>query len=126
MLRFNDILERLTSYNPKADVELLKKAYVVEVASAPGLLSLGVRTAKGTGIRNAHRGGGIHGLGELPVLETRQQGLHHGLGHPEILSQDITNALPALHHCPLNLKNTNIPISSANFSRLQKIRFLSS
>ena len=28
MLRFNDILERLTSYNPNADVELLKKAYV--------------------------------------------------------------------------------------------------
>src|SRR4030043_274842 len=28
MLRFNDILERLTSYHPNADVELLKKAYV--------------------------------------------------------------------------------------------------
>jgi GTP pyrophosphokinase len=28
MLRFNDILERLTSYNPHADIELLKKAYV--------------------------------------------------------------------------------------------------
>ncbi len=28
MLRFNDILERLTSYNPNADIELLKKAYV--------------------------------------------------------------------------------------------------
>jgi GTP pyrophosphokinase len=28
MLRFNDILERLTSYHPDADVELLKKAYV--------------------------------------------------------------------------------------------------
>jgi guanosine-3',5'-bis(diphosphate) 3'-pyrophosphohydrolase len=28
MLRFNDILERLTSYYPNADIELLKKAYV--------------------------------------------------------------------------------------------------
>jgi len=28
MLRFNDILERLTSYNPTADTDLLKKAYV--------------------------------------------------------------------------------------------------
>jgi guanosine-3',5'-bis(diphosphate) 3'-pyrophosphohydrolase len=28
MLRFNDILERLTSYNPHADTDLLKKAYV--------------------------------------------------------------------------------------------------
>jgi guanosine-3',5'-bis(diphosphate) 3'-pyrophosphohydrolase len=28
MLRFNDILERLTSYHPNADTELLKKAYV--------------------------------------------------------------------------------------------------
>ena len=28
MLRFNDVLERLTSYNPHADIELLKKAYV--------------------------------------------------------------------------------------------------
>jgi len=28
MLRFNDILERLTSYQPNADTELLKKAYV--------------------------------------------------------------------------------------------------
>jgi len=28
MLRFNDILEGLTSYNPNADIELLKKAYV--------------------------------------------------------------------------------------------------
>jgi GTP pyrophosphokinase len=28
MLRFNDILERLTSYNPNSDIELLKKAYV--------------------------------------------------------------------------------------------------
>jgi len=28
MLRFNDILERLTSYHPNADIELLKKAYV--------------------------------------------------------------------------------------------------
>ena len=28
MLRFNDILERLTTYNPNADTELLKKAYV--------------------------------------------------------------------------------------------------
>ncbi len=28
MLRFNDILERLTSYNPHADMDLLKKAYV--------------------------------------------------------------------------------------------------
>ncbi len=28
MLRFNDILERLTSYQPNADIELLKKAYV--------------------------------------------------------------------------------------------------
>lgn len=28
MLRFNDILERLTSYNPNADTDLLKKAYV--------------------------------------------------------------------------------------------------
>src|SRR5512144_3180366 len=28
MLRFNDILERLTLYNPNADTELLKKAYV--------------------------------------------------------------------------------------------------
>jgi len=28
MLRFNDILERLTAYNPNADIDLLKKAYV--------------------------------------------------------------------------------------------------
>ena len=28
MLRFNDVLERLTSYNPNADIDLLKKAYV--------------------------------------------------------------------------------------------------
>ncbi len=28
MLRFNDILERLTSYNPSADTDLLRKAYV--------------------------------------------------------------------------------------------------
>jgi GTP pyrophosphokinase len=28
MLRFNDILERLTSYNPHADTDLLRKAYV--------------------------------------------------------------------------------------------------
>ncbi len=28
MLRFNDILENLTSYNPNADIDLLKKAYV--------------------------------------------------------------------------------------------------
>jgi len=28
MLRFNDILERLTTYNPNADVDLLRKAYV--------------------------------------------------------------------------------------------------
>ena len=28
MLRFNDILERLISYHPNADIELLKKAYV--------------------------------------------------------------------------------------------------
>jgi len=28
MLRFNDILERLISYNPNADIDLLKKAYV--------------------------------------------------------------------------------------------------
>jgi len=28
MLRFNDIVERLTSYNPNADTDLLKKAYV--------------------------------------------------------------------------------------------------
>jgi GTP pyrophosphokinase len=28
MLRFNDILERLTAYNPNADTDLLKKAYV--------------------------------------------------------------------------------------------------
>ena len=28
MLRFNDILERLTSYNPTADTDLLRKAYV--------------------------------------------------------------------------------------------------
>ena len=28
MLRFNDILERLTAYNPKADTDLLRQAYV--------------------------------------------------------------------------------------------------
>ncbi len=28
MLRFNDILERVVSYNPNADVDLLRKAYV--------------------------------------------------------------------------------------------------
>ncbi|MEW6375058.1 MAG: bifunctional (p)ppGpp synthetase/guanosine-3',5'-bis(diphosphate) 3'-pyrophosphohydrolase [Thermodesulfobacteriota bacterium] len=28
MLRFNDVLERLTSYNPHADTDLLRKAYV--------------------------------------------------------------------------------------------------
>jgi GTP diphosphokinase / guanosine-3',5'-bis(diphosphate) 3'-diphosphatase len=28
MLRFNDILDRLTSYNPNADMDLLRKAYV--------------------------------------------------------------------------------------------------
>src|SRR4030066_2383941 len=28
MLRFNDILDRVASYNPNADADLLKKAYV--------------------------------------------------------------------------------------------------
>src|SRR4030066_1474404 len=28
MLRFNDVLERLISYNPNADTDLLRKAYV--------------------------------------------------------------------------------------------------
>src|SRR4030066_2015077 len=28
MLRFNDVLERLTAYNPNADTDLLRKAYV--------------------------------------------------------------------------------------------------
>src|SRR5512139_3059051 len=28
MLRFNDIFERLMAYNPNADIDLLKKAYV--------------------------------------------------------------------------------------------------
>lgn len=40
MLRFNDILERLLSYNPHADVELLKKAYVFSAKVHSGQLRL--------------------------------------------------------------------------------------
>jgi GTP pyrophosphokinase len=40
MLRFNDILERLTSYNPNADIELLKKAYVFSAKVHLGQLRL--------------------------------------------------------------------------------------
>jgi GTP pyrophosphokinase len=40
MLRFNDILERLTSYNPHADIELLKKAYVFSAKVHLGQLRL--------------------------------------------------------------------------------------
>jgi guanosine-3',5'-bis(diphosphate) 3'-pyrophosphohydrolase len=40
MLRFNDILERLTSYNPNADIELLKKAYVFSAKVHSGQLRL--------------------------------------------------------------------------------------
>lgn len=40
MLRFNDILERLTSYNPHADTDLLKKAYVFSAKVHSGHLRL--------------------------------------------------------------------------------------
>jgi guanosine-3',5'-bis(diphosphate) 3'-pyrophosphohydrolase len=40
MLRFNDVLERLTSYNPHADIELLKKAYVFSAKVHSGQLRL--------------------------------------------------------------------------------------
>ncbi len=40
MLRFNDIVERLTSYNPQADVELLKKAYVFSAKVHSGQVRL--------------------------------------------------------------------------------------
>ena len=40
MLRFNDVLERLTSYNPKADTDLLKKAYVFSAKIHSGQLRL--------------------------------------------------------------------------------------
>ncbi|MGQ9647700.1 MAG: RelA/SpoT family protein [Thermodesulfobacteriota bacterium] len=40
MLRFNDILERLISYNPHADVELLKKAYVFSAKVHSGQVRL--------------------------------------------------------------------------------------
>jgi guanosine-3',5'-bis(diphosphate) 3'-pyrophosphohydrolase len=40
MLRFNDVLERLTSYNPQADIELLKKAYVFSAKVHSGHLRL--------------------------------------------------------------------------------------
>lgn len=40
MLRFNDVLERLTSYNPNADIELLKKAYVFSAKVHSGHLRL--------------------------------------------------------------------------------------
>ncbi len=40
MIRFNDVLERLTSYNPHADVELLKKAYVFSAKVHLGQLRL--------------------------------------------------------------------------------------
>ena len=40
MLRFNDILERLLSYNPHADSELLKKAYVFSAKVHSGQLRL--------------------------------------------------------------------------------------
>lgn len=40
MLRFNDVLERLTSYNPHADIELLKKAYVFSAKVHSGHLRL--------------------------------------------------------------------------------------
>src|SRR5512136_1279793 len=40
MLRFNDVLERLTSYNPNADTELLKKAYVFSAKVHSGHLRL--------------------------------------------------------------------------------------
>jgi GTP diphosphokinase / guanosine-3',5'-bis(diphosphate) 3'-diphosphatase len=40
MLRFNDVLERLTSYNPHADTELLKKAYVFSAKVHSGQLRL--------------------------------------------------------------------------------------
>jgi guanosine-3',5'-bis(diphosphate) 3'-pyrophosphohydrolase len=40
MLRFNDVLERLISYNPHADIELLKKAYVFSAKVHSGQLRL--------------------------------------------------------------------------------------
>ncbi len=40
MLRFNDILERVTSYNPNADTDLLKKAYVFSAKVHSGQLRL--------------------------------------------------------------------------------------
>jgi len=40
MLRFNDVLERLTSYNPHADTDLLKKAYVFSAKVHSGHLRL--------------------------------------------------------------------------------------
>ncbi len=40
MLRFNDVLERLTFYNPHADTDLLKKAYVFSAKVHSGQLRL--------------------------------------------------------------------------------------
>jgi guanosine-3',5'-bis(diphosphate) 3'-pyrophosphohydrolase len=40
MLRFNDILERVTLYNPNADTDLLKKAYVFSAKVHSGQLRL--------------------------------------------------------------------------------------
>jgi GTP pyrophosphokinase len=40
MLRFNDILERVTAYNPNADTDLLKKAYVFSAKVHSGQLRL--------------------------------------------------------------------------------------
>ena len=40
MLRFNDVLERLISYNPNADTDLLKKAYVFSAKVHSGQLRL--------------------------------------------------------------------------------------
>jgi guanosine-3',5'-bis(diphosphate) 3'-pyrophosphohydrolase len=40
MVRFNDILERLTTYNPYADTDLLKKAYVFSAKVHSGQLRL--------------------------------------------------------------------------------------
>ena len=40
MIRFNDILEQVTSYNPQADLDLLKKAYVFSAKVHQGQVRL--------------------------------------------------------------------------------------
>jgi GTP pyrophosphokinase len=40
MIRFNDILEQVTSYNPQADLDFLKKAYVFSAKVHQGQVRL--------------------------------------------------------------------------------------